>query len=317
MAKTESMKGSWARHPFLWRSILFAVLFITVAGIIGARIIGTELLFEYGFYLYANLGKMVVFSLILFALLTRGTIQTLPVTPFRKKQLLPLIFAWAILPVFFLLADQLQFTTESPAENVPLFLTTHVSLILIPAYLALGVYGETTLRSLIGSYKKQLVLCVGITLLYAAAIFQVWKLWPYFSGAVLYVVRFLFSQLYDIVVVLPPYGLLVQNFAVLIEESCSGLDSLFLFSTLYIILVVLDWNKLHPARAAFLFIPALIGLFAVNILRVFSLIWIGVEISPQLSQQLFHTYLGMVLFIVYFMILMKIGYPWLLKKNEL
>lgn len=317
MATMDTQRKWWVRNPLLIRTIAFAGLFIAIAGIIGARIIGTELLFEYGFYLYANLGKMVLFSLILFGLLTRNKLHAVSVQPLQKRQIIPVLLAFAMLPLFFVLSDQLQFTTVTFTENLPLSLMTHAYLVLSSLYLVFGVYGTSTVVHVVQHFKKELAICTGITIVYAAAIFQVWKLWPYLSSAVLYSVQFLFLQLYDVVVVLPPYGLLVQDFAVLIEESCSGLDSLFLFTTIYIILVTLDWQKLSPLRAMLLFIPALLGLFGVNILRVFLLIWIGVEISPQLSQQLFHTYLGMVLFIVYFATLMKIGYPWLLKQQTL
>jgi hypothetical protein len=48
---------------------------------------------------------------------------------------------------------------------------------------------------------------------------------------------------------------------------------------------------------------------------VYILIWIGLLTSPEIMINLFHTYLGMILFLIYFLLFMKYIYPDLLTKG--
>ena len=128
---------------------------------------------------------------------------------------------------------------------------------------------------------------------------------------VLRAVYFLFSLTFQPVVRIPPRALFVKNFVVSIEEACSGVDSLFLFRTLYICIGTIDWKKFNKLKLILMFFPAVMGLFLVNILRVYLLILIGVLTNPQVTIQLFHTYLGMILFIIYFTIFWRFTYRWM------
>jgi exosortase/archaeosortase family protein len=124
----------------------------------------------------------------------------------------------------------------------------------------------------------------------------------------------LFSLFVKDVHIIPPYTLSFPTFAISIEQACSGLDSIFLFTALYGIIWLIDWNTLDTRKMALIFIPALIGTIIVNIIRVFILILVGLTISPELAGTLFHTYLGMILFIIYFAIYWKFLYKWLLRR---
>jgi hypothetical protein len=68
------------------------------------------------------------------------------------------------------------------------------------------------------------------------------KLWPIFSDGVLEAVRFLLSLINSNVQVIQPRILVVNDFAIGIEQACSGLDSLFLFSSLYVLIATLDFK---------------------------------------------------------------------------
>jgi hypothetical protein len=177
-----------------------------------------------------------------------------------------------------------------------------------------GVFGLTFIKKFIIQFKIEIATCIGISLLYDYLIFQVWKLWPYLSSFILLIEEFLFRLSFPLVVVTPPNILMVQTFSVAVAEACSGLDSLFLFSTLYIIIAILDWNVFNKKKLILMFIPVSLGLIAVNILRVYLLILIGVMISPKLTLTLFHTYAGMILFILYFILFWKVSYKWIKKK---
>jgi exosortase/archaeosortase family protein len=62
------------------------------------------------------------------------------------------------------------------------------------------------------------------------------------------------------------------------------------------------------------FVPALLLLFGLNILRVYVLVMAGYYINPQIAFSLFHTYAGMVFFIIYSGIFWAVSYKWMLQK---
>ncbi|MFW5703911.1 MAG: archaeosortase/exosortase family protein [Patescibacteria group bacterium] len=307
--------GSFSSHlrGLLLRFVIFSILFIAVSGIIGPWVIGTPLLYEYGFYIYANLGKMVLFSAILLVLLTRGRIDTVQTQQYSWHSLIYLIFSGLLIPLFFVLGSNLLENGTAMA-NIPLLVTAHLTIVAIPLLLIPGVFGLQTVSSFVNTFKKEICICFAISVIYFFAIFQVWKLWPYLSNLVLVAVHFLFGLFYDVVFVMPPRSLFVEGFAVSIEESCSGVDSLFLFMTLYLIIAVLDWKRFNKIKIVLMAIPAVLGLILVNVIRVFVLILVGVEISPQLSAQLFHTYLGMVFFFIYFVVFWRLSYDWMMRS---
>ena len=59
--------------------LIFLGLFVAVSGIIGSWLVPTRLLYGFGFYLYGNLGKMVILSAIMFVLLTRNRLNTIQI----------------------------------------------------------------------------------------------------------------------------------------------------------------------------------------------------------------------------------------------
>lgn len=307
------MKISSSTKRLLLRTVIFIGLFVLTTGIIGPWVIGTKLLYGFQFFIYGNLGKLVIFSAIIFLLLIRDKLGTLKLERFNPKNFFYIVPAVLLIPVFFLLSNKLL-TYISFTQNIFLFLLTHIVLISIPLLFFLGVFGMKFTRMLIKIFRKELLICVGLSGVLFVAIFQVWKLWPFFSNLVLQVQYFIFSKLYDNVAIIPPRGLFVNTFAVEIAEACSGLESIFLFTVLYIFISVLDWKKLILKRVLLLFPLLLAGLVIVNIVRVFVLILVGVLINPQIMAALFHTYLGLLLFVAYFLLFMRFGYGWLKKK---
>jgi hypothetical protein len=94
----------------------------------------------------------------------------------------------------------------------------------------------------------------------------------------------------------------INDFVVGISNQCSGVDSLLLFSSLYFIISALDWKKMRKKPLIYFFIFGLIGAFLMNILRVYLLMLVGAYISPTFALHAFHTNIGWILFIIYFVI---------------
>ena len=305
--------GLTKQKQILLRVLLFLLLFIIASGVTGPWIISTKLLYGFYFFIYGNLGKMVIVSSIIFALLGRGKLKLITFSP-GKLNFFYIFLSAVLFPVFFSLARMLL---KEPGfdSNIFLFLSAHLTLILIPALLIPGIFGRQFIRKFARLFKKEILICLALSILFDLTIFQVWKLWPYFAKVVLSAVYFLFSLTFTNTSITYPYILTVNNFSVQIAQACSGVDSLFLFSSLYIIFGILDWKVFNKAKLILMFFPAALGLFLVNILRVYLLILIGVLFSPDLALKLFHTYAGMILFIIYFVVFWKLFYRSMIYKK--
>jgi exosortase len=107
--------------------------------------------------------------------------------------------------------------------------------------------------------------------------------------------------------------ILFDGFAAQIAEACSGIYSIFIFSSLYILFMLVDWKKMNKLKAGLLFIPAVVGAFLVNILRVFLIMIFGAHVSKTLALGLYHSYSGMILFLIYFAIFWRLSYKWMKK----
>ena len=305
-------KSSTGLRRILPKFLLFSTLFIMVTGVTGSWVVSTRLLYGFNFFIYGNLGKMVLISVIVFGLLIRKKFKELEILPKVKTNVFYIILSLILIPVFFLLGNKLL-NYKFFNANIPLSLATHEVLILIPTLLLIGIFGTGFLASFVKHFGKEILICLSISVIYDIAIFQVWKLWPIFSDGVLNSVRFLSSLTSSNTRVIKPRILIVNNFAISIEQACSGLDSLFLFLSLYLLIALLDFKEFNKMKLAFMIIPATIGLYLINILRVYLLIVIGAYVSTDLSVKLFHTYLGMVLFIAFFFVFWRLFYDWMKK----
>lgn len=304
------LKITSVQKSLLLRLLLFLVLFIAVSGITGSWVVSTRLLYGFQFFIYGNLGKMVLISVIIFGLLIRKKIKTLEKLPNVKTNIVYIALSLLLIPAFFFFGNKLL-AYQTFSQNLPLFIGTHALLLLIPTLLLAGIFGHRFLAGFASRFAKEISACLGVSVVYDIAIFQVWKLWPIFSDGVLHSVRFLLSLTSSNVQVIEPRIIEVNNFAVSIGQACSGLDSLFLFSSLYLLIAILDFKDFNKIKLIGMIIPAVIGLYMVNIFRVYLLVTIGAYVSADLSVKLFHTYLGMVLFIIFFFVFWKFSYKWM------
>ncbi|MFA6005277.1 MAG: archaeosortase/exosortase family protein [Patescibacteria group bacterium] len=314
--------------PLLKRLLLFSALFIVLSGLVGPWVISTKLLYGFYFFIYPNMGKLLMFSFIVFVLLTKDKLNSIGVIPAKagiqehldSRSRMPgmtvstiLCFLSFVLLIPFYVFGNMLLKEPSFFTNLPLSLFVHFLLISSVLTLFVSVFGFRYSIFFAKQFKRELVVCCLLSVIYYFAIFYVWHFWPLLSDAVLQSVKFLFSLSYKDVMFIPPRALYVHNFTVSIEEACSGLDSMFLFTTLYILIGIVERKTFNIAKLLLLLPVALVGLFLVNVLRVYTLILVGVLIDPKLTVQLFHTYLGMVLFMVYFALFWKIFYGWMRK----
>lgn len=294
---------------------IFTLLFVAISGSIGSWLIPTRLLYAFSFFIYGNLGKMVLLSIVLFFLIVKDKLETLKNPTWQGINSIFLLLALISSGLFMYLATNLL-GYSSFVSNLSLSIFSHLTLVSIPLFLFLGIFGLKFFITFIKAFSKEIFFCLLISLFLDFGIFQVWKLWPFFSGGVLYSVRFLLSLSFSDVIFSPPYTLTLNNFSVAIQQACSGLDSLFMFTALYTLIGFTEQKTLSFRKYLSLFPLALLGMYIVNILRVYLLILIGATISPTLALKLFHTYAGMILFLLYFGLFWRLSYKFLQKGKS-
>lgn len=298
-------------NPLLQRVIVFSVLFVAISGAIGPRIISGGILFSGGFAVYGGAGKTLLFSLISFGLLVRRRRLLVALQPWRPADLgwivasaAALALAWA--NIARLLAGQHQ---------VQAIALAHAGLILGIALLAVGCLGAKNLRSLGSIYRREIVASLALGALFYLFLLAVYALWRPLASVVLLCVRGLLALGGLHAVMVPPNSLIFDKFGITVAEYCSGIESIALFTGLYAIVGLLDWARLNRFRYFAIFPFALLALFGLNILRVYGLILAGYYINPELAFSLFHTYAGMVFFMLYSAVFWAVAYKYLITTS--
>ena len=305
------MKLLKAITPLLWRVIAFACLFVVASGVIGPRIISGGILFRDGFALYGGIGKAVLFSLIAFILLSRHNKVHLALKAWR-----PMLMGWIIAALFCFVAAWLAISTLLTGERtLPVLVVAHSGLLLGVVLMAIGCIGPKNSMLAWQGYRREIIDSVIFGTLFYIFLQVIYGLWQPLASAVLVSVTGLLNASGLEAAVMPPHTLMFDKFGITVAESCSGIESIALFTGLYAIVGLLDWKRLNRRRYFIVFPLALLALFAFNILRVYGLIMAGYYINAEIAFSLFHTYAGMVFFILYSIVFWGIAYRHLINKD--
>lgn len=194
-------------------------------------------------------------------------------------------------------------------------------LLLFVLFLALAIYTKIFISWFLKKYWKPILIfsALGIVYFFLIQFFQL--IWYELSYFVSTTIRSILSLTFKYVIFSPGTALNgpklgVEGFVVGISNECSGIDSLLLFISLYVLLLALDWKKMNLKRMALLFIPGIIGTVAYNILRIYLLLLVGVYIDPAFAVDVFHTNIGWILFLLFFIIFWHFGSKWVYKKEK-
>ena len=300
-------------RQFLMKSIVFAFLFIAISLIIGQKIVESSLLYGFKIFIYGGMGKILLFSIVGFIILYRKRLLKLKSYKYDKENIVFIIISIIAVITFHILESVINFVPVNWTNTILI----HALFLSIFVFLALGVFGFNFMKDFSIGFKREITYFLIFGVVVYSLMYQVWKLWPYLSLAVLNSVKFLFNLFRVNAVVMGDYVLIVNGFAASIGEACSGVYSMFIFASLYIFAVLLDWKKINKLKASLAFIPAVLGAFAVNILRVFLLFVFGAYISKTIALGLYHSYTGMLFFLAYFGIFWWLSYGWMKKDFKL
>lgn len=250
------------------------------------------------------------FTLLIFILYNRKTLSNLKIKKFSVPYFLKYLSASIVIFILYYVlyyfgnTTGLFYTKSGPI----LFLIGYILLAAFIALLAVSLFTYPFLKNVYEKYKHQWKYFIGIFILGFIAFTWFRDTWPLFSGIVL-MILFLLFQATGYAVSVVGIDLKVNNFIIQIGEPCSGIDSFLLFTAFFASIFALEHKQLKKRRFIILSIIGLIGIFLVNILRLYLLILLGVHVSPELAVGLFHTNAGWVLFIAYFLL-----YYWLIKR---
>jgi len=181
--------------------------------------------------------------------------------------------------------------------------------------LFIAVFGFNFSKFVISKYYKEL---------FFSTIFAYWvywfsefvkSQWEFFAGIVAKTLFFLFKftgfrVFINMSAEVPTIG--IPGFVAGVYDVCSGVDSLGFFTLAYFMLIVFHWRKIIVWKALLMFVPGLVGIFLLNILRVYILIIIGAKFSSDFALNAFHTNAGMVFSMIYFLLFL----PFVLKVIE-
>lgn len=212
----------------------------------------------------------------------------------------------------------IHFNVQSALEHTLFFTTLKLSLnLLFALFLGIAIFNLSFVKMFLQRFWKDIIVFTVILFLYYRLIWWFQDSWFFFSTIVGKTLGWVLPFFFDDVVVRlsadrgPILG--VEGFFVAISKVCSGIDSLLFFISLFIILVITNWDNLNKKRMAILFIPGIFGAYMLNFIRVFLLLIIAVTYSPEFAIDTFHTNAGWILFLGYFILFWHFGSKWVLK----
>ena len=296
--------------PLLTRLAVLLAMFVVYSGVIGSRIVSHGLVSRDGFQIYGGAGKALLFGFLCLSILAYRKSAHVELTPWRTAN--PFwVLALLLMGMSWYSVDRL--IAGVPGLTWPVL--AHVGLLSTIAFAAIGMFGLANIRLLAAKYQHEAALSVCLAIGFYGFLSVVYRFWGVLAAAVVDSVSFLLRLSGLSVTVVQQRTLLLDRFGINIAKYCSGIESIALFSGLYVLVGILDWRRLNHVRFTAVFLPALVVLFAFNILRVFGLILGGYYISQEIAFSLFHTYAGMVFFIIYCAVFWRVSYGWLAKKT--
>jgi exosortase/archaeosortase family protein len=186
---------------------------------------------------------------------------------------------------------------------VIIFIASSICLIVAFALFAVGIFSFKYLKDIYKEFKKELWITGTLTVIAYFLLMLFQSLWPYFSYSITRILYRMFEPFYPVYLELARTPILdVNGFSVAIAAPCAGIESIFLFAAFSIGIYSLDHKRIKKTPFIIATIIGIIGIYFVNILRLFLLILTGIYISPDFAVGMFHTNVGWILFVIYFLI---------------
>ena len=266
---------------------------------------------------YDEIAHILVFSAIAFFLLAKDRLKNIKNFKTDLKQ--TLIFALSTIAVFILFKKFTEFSLAKKALEYywPMLVLKYLIPLIFILFLILTVFNLEFIKDFYNKFNKLIfsALGLGIIFKYLTLAFQQSNL--FFSNAVAKAVLFLLNINIKEAFLKYKIGypiLVTPAFESMLDKPCSGIEGLALFLGLFMIAWLMDYKIIVKTKALIAIPLGLMGSFILNIFRVYILFLIGIFISPSFAVGFFHSNVGWVLFVLYFLIFEYFVHDWLRKK---
>ncbi|MFH1426356.1 MAG: archaeosortase/exosortase family protein [Candidatus Kerfeldbacteria bacterium] len=108
----------------------------------------------------------------------------------------------------------------------------------------------------------------------------------------------------------------LTDFSLTINHQCSGIESMSLFALLFALILIVDRDKINWKKAAIAFVPGIILMYGVNVIRIVVLFLVAIYYNLQFAIHTFHTNAGWILFILYFAIFWSLSFKFITAKKS-
>jgi len=144
-----------------------------------------------------------------------------------------------------------------------------------------------------------------------------WEHWQLFSKTVTIASAKILSIFFDNVSysLLGDHILMLNDFQIIIGPPCSGIESLSFFASLFVLMVILDYEKLHKWITFVIFFVGFIGSYILNIFRITTLMVIG-NWWPNFAMGQFHSQAAWLLLSVFILGLYLVTKRHMYKKEH-
>jgi exosortase/archaeosortase family protein len=308
----KTIKELWKMHglrQFILRSILVLAVFlilpiVTYPFLEGSRYAkGTDpLLFILGDIYLVDIGASLIFMALSFVLIARNELINLK--PHRHRPLMQVCFSGIGFMALGLYLYLRWFTAKNPLliwSSSAMTASYSISILLALAALFLSVIAAVFPIDFLWDFLKRLKSKLGLSFLFFLAYIittnLLKSLWYMLSTAVATCDYYLLGLLGDAsLLIRPPSDPLLglNEFVVRVGKDCSGIDSMTMFTGLFLLILAIEWHNISKKR--------MLAMFAVNVIRIALLMAMGIWISPDFAVGLFHSNAGWLLFVIYFVV---------------
>ncbi|MEA3430809.1 MAG: archaeosortase/exosortase family protein [Nanoarchaeota archaeon] len=298
-------------RQFLIRLGIFAIiLYLIVPAIINFFAKNKQLAFIYrGDYI----DIFIISVVITFTLLKRQ--ELLKIKPYKNNIIETSIFTIISGLFFYLLYYNKYLINLSylATHSRTVIMFTFLFYILGIIFLGLAIFN----MKIFYKFFNSIISSIGILIVYICSILILNSHWRFFANLIAkgsaFLLRLTFNNvILDLSKTDPLLG--AEQFSVIIGSPCSGITSLSMFIGLFLLITIIDYNKLIKNKIFPYLTAGIIGMFAVATLRVYALMVVGIKISPEYALNAFHNNAGWIFFITYLIIFWYFVYPKLFKK---
>jgi len=274
-------------------------------------------------YLPFRMPLVLLMTAMIFYVICRHRINALKkIEEFKYKRFF--IFLGVNIVSFFIFLKVNIFMNQKPyyvIQNKLIFTPLwYLTAILLGGSLFVAFFKFDYIIKFFKNFNKELIISFIISLIFRYTYIYLSRAWGVFSTLVAHVVAFMLKLTYSNTHLSISNGTPIissQGFGARIYAPCSGVEGMSLFMTLFLIMIIIEWGYIDKLKSLLLLVAGTAGAFVMNIMRVYLIYILGINVSEEFAIGFFHSNIGWILFSAYFIIFELMCYEWMRKKKML